>query len=153
MCATERMGRRWSLTDFCRAWSSMWTKWILQVTAVVLITPISCGVQQALPVNTYGIPRSITLQVMASSPCELNTGLGFRSYCIPIINSHLVSRRFEPSQTEKIISGLKTYSNRSPSYSFYKPWYHKSLFLKPQLKLYYPHDIHKLWTQIPPQPP
>ena len=43
---------------------------------------------------------------------------------------------FEPSRPQRITSGLKTNFNLSPRYSFHKSMYHKTLFLKPQLKLY-----------------
>ena len=43
---------------------------------------------------------------------------------------------FEPSQPQRIISGLKTNFSLSPTYSYHRSLYHKSLFLKPQLKLY-----------------
>ena len=48
----------------------------------------------------------------------------------------LVSRCFKPSQPQRITSRLKTNFNLSPSYLFHKPLYHKSFFLKPQLKFY-----------------
>ena len=48
----------------------------------------------------------------------------------------LVSWCFEPSQPQRIISGLKTNFNLSRSYSFHGLLYPKSPFLKPQLKLY-----------------
>ena len=47
----------------------------------------------------------------------------------------LVSWCFEPSQPQRIISGLKTNFNLSRSYSFHGLLYPKSPFLKPQLKL------------------
>ena len=50
----------------------------------------------------------------------------------------LVSWCSEPSQPHRITSGLETNSTLSPSYSFRKSLYHKSLFLKPQLKVYSP---------------
>ena len=40
----------------------------------------------------------------------------------------LVSWRFEPSQPQKITSGLDTNCNLSPSYPFHKSSYHKSCF-------------------------
>ena len=46
-----------------------------------------------------------------------------------------ISRCFEPSQPQKIISRLKTNFYLSP-YLFHKSLYLKSLFLKPQLKLH-----------------
>ena len=49
--------------------------------------------------------------------------------------SELVSRCFEPSQPQRIKSGLNTNFNLSPSYSFHKSLYHKSFFFpQPQLK-------------------
>ena len=50
----------------------------------------------------------------------------------------LVSWCFESSQPERITSGLKTNFNQppTPTYPFHKLLYHKSLFLKPQLKFY-----------------
>ena len=52
--------------------------------------------------------------------------------------SHLVRWCFEPSQPQRILSGLKTNFNLAPSYSFRKSLCRKSVFLKPQLRLY-PH--------------
>ena len=49
---------------------------------------------------------------------------------------NFVSWCFEPSQPQRIIAGLKTSFGLSPSYSFHRALYHKSLFLKPQLKSY-----------------
>ena len=46
----------------------------------------------------------------------------------------LVSWCFKPSQAQCIRSGLKTNFNLSPSYSVHKSSYHRSQFLKPQLK-------------------
>ena len=43
---------------------------------------------------------------------------------------------FEPSQPQRITLGLKTNVSLPPSYSFHELLYHKSLFLKPQLKFY-----------------
>ena len=43
--------------------------------------------------------------------------------------SYLVSWCFEPSQPQRITSGLNTNFTRSPSYSFHKSSYHKSCFL------------------------
>ena len=48
----------------------------------------------------------------------------------------LVSCCIEPSQPKRIISGLKTNFNLSPTYSFHQSLHHKSLFLKPQLKFF-----------------
>ena len=48
----------------------------------------------------------------------------------------LVSWCFKPSQSQGIISELKTNFSLPPSYSFHKSLYYKSLFLKPKLKLY-----------------
>ena len=48
----------------------------------------------------------------------------------------LVSWCFEPSQPQRIISGLNTNLNPSPSHPLHKSLHHKSLFLKPQLKFY-----------------
>ena len=50
--------------------------------------------------------------------------------------SWLVSWCFEPSQPQWITSGLKTNFSPSPSQSFHVSLYHKSFFLKPQLKFY-----------------
>ena len=50
--------------------------------------------------------------------------------------SKLIRWCSEPSQTKRIISGLKTNFNLSPSHSLHKSSYHKSLFPKPQLRLY-----------------
>ena len=52
------------------------------------------------------------------------------------MDSKLVSWWFESSQPQRIISVLKTNFNRSPGYSFHRSLYRKSLFLKPQLRLY-----------------
>ena len=46
------------------------------------------------------------------------------------------SRYFEPSQPQRIIRGLKTNFNQSPSYIIHKLTY-KSPFLKPQLSVKY----------------
>ena len=46
----------------------------------------------------------------------------------------LVSWRFEPGEPQRMTSGLNSNFTLSPSYSFHKSLYHKSLFLKPQLK-------------------
>ena len=43
--------------------------------------------------------------------------------------SYLASWCFEPSQPQRITSGLNTNFTLSPSYSFHKPSYHKSCFL------------------------
>ena len=50
--------------------------------------------------------------------------------------SKLIRWCSEPSQTKRIISRLKTNFNLSPSHSLHKSSYHKSLFPKPQLRLY-----------------
>ena len=55
---------------------------------------------------------------------------------IPVERAQLVSCRFQPSQPQRITSGLKANFSLSPSYSFHKILDHKSLFLKPQLKFY-----------------
>ena len=56
-----------------------------------------------------------------------------RSACA---ESLLVSWCFEPSQPQRITSGLNTNFNLSPSHSFHKSLDHKSFLLKPQLKFY-----------------
>ena len=48
----------------------------------------------------------------------------------------LVSWCFEPSQPQRIISGLNTNFNLSPSYSFHKSLHHKSFILKQHLRFY-----------------
>ena len=48
--------------------------------------------------------------------------------------SWLVGWCFEPSQPQRITSGLKTNFILYPSYSLHESLYHKSHFLKPQLK-------------------
>ena len=48
----------------------------------------------------------------------------------------LVSCCFEPSQLQRITSGLNTNFTLSPSHSFHKSFYYKSLLLRPQLKFY-----------------
>ena len=45
-------------------------------------------------------------------------------------NTQLLSWCFEPSQPQKITSGLNTYFTLSPSYSFHKSLYHKSCFFE-----------------------
>ena len=45
-----------------------------------------------------------------------------------ISKSKLVSWCFEPSQQHRITSGLNTNFSLSPSYSFHRSLYHKSLF-------------------------
>ena len=50
-------------------------------------------------------------------------------YCISHPNAGLVSWCFEPSQPQRITSGLNTNFTPSPNYSFHKSSYHKSCFL------------------------
>ena len=49
-------------------------------------------------------------------------------YCISHPNAGLVSWCFEPSQPQRITSGLNTNFTPSPNYSFHKSSYHKSCF-------------------------
>ena len=51
----------------------------------------------------------------------------------------LVSWCFEPSQPQRITSGLKTNFTLSPSYSFHKSSYHKSCFFEP---IYIPRAVN-----------
>ena len=51
--------------------------------------------------------------------------------------SKLVSWCFEPSQPQRIISGLKTNFDLSPSYSIHESLSNESLFLTPQLSFKY----------------
>ena len=44
---------------------------------------------------------------------------------------------FDPSEPQRIISGLKTNFNLCPSYSIHKLFSHKTFFLKPQLSVKY----------------
>ena len=60
----------------------------------------------------------------------------------------LVSGCFEPSQPQRIMLGLKTKFSLSPSYSLYKPFYHTSLFLKAQLRLYHNSEWHIFWILV-----
>ena len=70
--------------------------------------------------------------------CSRRTGTPSREHFGPrfTVVSWLVSWCSEPSQPQRITSGLKTNFNLSPSYSFLKSLSNKSLFLKPQLRFY-----------------
>ena len=89
---------------------------------------------------------SVVYNLLPLEPNENKTGcLLYQSECVVSLfftriatttSSSLVSGCCEPSHPQRITSWLKTNFNLSPSYSFHKSLYHRSLFLKLKHKLY-----------------
>ena len=102
------------ISDWCDLSAPLWRKTLFYPACLMKVTFIIVMLFEVL------------LQKIQLWPVPLPSF----SILMNCLSADTVSWCYEPSLPQQIISGLSTKFNPSPSYSFLKTLYHKSLFLK-----------------------